>query len=134
MIEQKNFRRVGGQIRAVVPDVGDDQGALARGKIDPDRAGGRVGRVKTHLHPDRGRLPRGRIGPFARRHGHHLHAHDHEAVIEDRAHQDQEQRQNDGKLKERLALAFAPDFPQRGEWMRPPHFIWSAVVSLGSSE
>jgi hypothetical protein len=97
---------------AGIPDVGDDDPAFRRGEIDADGAGRGVGRVETDGNAGGGGLAGRGVGRLARGHGHDLHAHDHEAVVEDPAHQDQKQGQNEGELDEGLAFAPAPDNPQ----------------------
>jgi hypothetical protein len=118
-IEQEN---VAGRIDlgAVVPDVRDDAGAVLGGKIDPDGTGRGIGGVQADLETEIGLLPGRRVRSLARGHGHDLHAHDHEAVVEDAAHDQQEERQDDRKFNESLALALAPGGTQRcdvGFWL-----------------
>jgi hypothetical protein len=118
--------------------VGDNDGAIGPGEIDILRAARRVGGVDTHPEAVGGILTGRRVGRFTRGHGHDLHAHDHEAVVEDRAHHDQQKRQNEGKLHERLALASAPHHPQaleirdgfHGAFSYPPEEL---VVSCSSA-
>ncbi len=97
---------------AVIPDVSNDGGTLRTREIDADTSGGGVGSIKTHRNTSHGRLTGGGIGRFTGGHGHDLHAHDHEAVIEDPHHHDQEDGQDERELDKRLAFAPAPDQAQ----------------------
>jgi hypothetical protein len=126
-------QHVAGRINlgAVVPDVRDDAGAVRGRKIDPYGAGRRVSGIEADLKTDVGLLPGRRVRSFARSHGHDLHAHDHEAVVEDAAHDQQEERQNDRKLDESLALALAPGDAQRCDVGSRLH---CSIMELDSSE
>jgi hypothetical protein len=86
--------------------VGDDDASIGTGKIDPHAARGIIGRVKPHGDGIGDRLAGCRVGRFAGGHGHDLLAHDHEAVVEDAHHHDQEDGQNEGEFDE--GLAFTP--------------------------
>jgi len=105
-IHDKDLRRR--NVAAVVPHVGDDHASQRAGKIHADATGSVISCVQPHGSRVRGCLSRGRVGRFARRHRHDLLAHDHEAIIHDPHHHDQEDGKNDGELDERLALALAP--------------------------
>jgi len=102
-IEHEDMRGV--DVRAVVPNVGDDDASEGTGKIDSDTPRGIIGRVEAHADGIGGRLAAGRVGRFAGGHGHDLLAHDHEAVIEDAHHHDEEDGQDERELDESLALA-----------------------------
>ena len=93
-------------VTTVIPDVSDDGGSLGTGQIDTHAARGHIGGVDADAETRRGRLPGRRIGRLTSRHGHDLHAHDHEAVIEHPHHQDEEDGQDESELNE--SLAFAP--------------------------
>jgi len=95
--------------------MGDHNGAIRTRKIDILRGARRIGGIDTNPGAIHGTLTGRGVGRFTRRHGHDLHAHDHEAVVEDRAHHDQQDGQNEGELDESLALASAPDRPHRLE-------------------
>ncbi len=128
-VEQQHLIGISAKILSAVPNVGDDHPAVGGGEIQPDRAGGRVSGVESDLDAQPGKLPRRGIGPLACRHGHDLHAHDHEAVIEDRAHDDQEEGQNDGELHEGLALALAPRDPKGRNIRGYSHWMAGLMVS-----
>lgn len=85
--------------------MGDDQPAGRRAKVDAGGTRRGITGIHAHRHGDVGILPGRRIGRLACGHGHDLHAHDHVPVIEDRAHEDQQQRQNKGELDKGLAFA-----------------------------
>jgi hypothetical protein len=127
-IEQEDLVAIG-NTRAV-PNVRDDQPALRGSKVDAHRAGGRIGGIEPHLHPESRKLPRSGIGPFPRRHRHDLHPHDHEAVIENPAHQHQEERQDDGELHVSLAFAPAPDRPKRLNIGEGLHCTFGLITSV----
>jgi len=93
---------------AVVPNVGDDNTSQGTGKIDSHATRGVIGRIKPHGDGVGDRLARCRVGGFAGGHGHDLLAHDHEAVVEDPHHHDQEDGQDEGEFDEGLALASLP--------------------------
>jgi len=86
--------------------VSDDHATQGAGKIDPDAAR----RVISRVHPNADGigwcLAGCRVGGFAGGHGHDLLPHDHEAIIDDAHHHDEENGQDEGKLNE--GLAFAP--------------------------
>jgi len=92
--------------------VGNKDGPQGTGKIDPHAARGIIGRVKPDGDGVGGCLTSCRVGRLAGRHGHDLLAHDHEAVVEDTAHHDQEDGQDEGELDEGLALASTPQDSQ----------------------
>ena len=89
----------------VIPDMRDDHAAQGTGKINPDAARGVISRIEAHTNAVSRLLAGGRIGRFAGRHGHDLLAHNHEAVVEDAHHHDQEDGQNERELDKSLALA-----------------------------
>jgi hypothetical protein len=89
--------------------VRDDGGPLGTRQIKSHTTGRNVGRVDTNIQTGTRRLTGGRIGSLAGRHGHDLHAHDHEAVIEDPHHHDQEDRKDEGELDERLTFTPTTD-------------------------
>jgi hypothetical protein len=105
-IEHQDMRGI--HVGAGVPHVGDDDASQGTGKIDPHAARGIIGRVKPHGDRVDGRLPCCRVGRFAGRHGHDLLAHDHEAVVEDAHHHDQEDGQDEREFDEGLALTPPP--------------------------
>ena len=105
-IEHENVRRI--HVGAVVPDVSDDDASERTGKIHPHAARGIIGRVKPDGNGIDGRLACCRVGRFAGRHGHDLLAHDHEAVVEDAHHHDQEDGEDEGEFDEGLAFASPP--------------------------
>ena len=105
-IKQQDLR--GSHIGAVVPDVGEDGGSIGSGKIDPHAARRIIDRIQPHVYRLGRHLACRRVGPFAGGHGHDLLAHDHEAVVEDAAQHDQEDRQDEGEFDKGLALAPAP--------------------------
>jgi len=102
-IEHQDLR--GRHVVAVVPNVGDDDSAVVAGKIESYAPSGVIGRIDSNRDRVGELLARGRIGPFAGRHGQDLLAHDHEAVVEDAHHHDQEDGQNEGEFDEGLTLA-----------------------------
>ena len=105
-IEQQDMRGI--HVGAVVPDVGDDDASIGTGKIDSHAARRIIGRIKPHADGVSGCLACRRVGRFAGGHGHDLLAHDHEAVVEDAHHHDQEDGQDEGEFDEGLAFAPAP--------------------------
>jgi hypothetical protein len=113
------MRRI--DITAVVPDVGDDDTAEWTGEIDADAARSIVSRVKSHADRVGRRLPRSRVRGFASGHGHDLLAHDHEAVVENSHHHDEEDGQDERKLDKGLALAPAPPRPELSEIRKGLH-------------
>ena len=102
----------GGNVGAIVPDMGDDDAPEGAGKIDSHTAGRIIGRNKSYRDGVGELLARGRIGRFTGRHGHDLLAHDHEAVVEDAHHHDQEDGQDEGEFDEGLALALLAEGSQ----------------------
>jgi len=85
--------------------MGDDHATLRPGKIDAHAARGVVRGIQAHVDRIRRQLARRRIGRFARRHGHDLLAQDHETVIDNPHHHDEENGQDEGELDKSLALA-----------------------------
>jgi hypothetical protein len=85
--------------------VGEDDRALGTGKIKTHATRGHIGGVDTNGKTRRSRLAGRGIGRLTGRHGHDLHAHDHEAVIEDAHHQDEKDGKDEGEFYKRLALA-----------------------------
>jgi len=83
--------------------VGDDGGSVTAGEIEAYTARCGVGGVQTDRNSGRG-LTGGGVGTLAGGHGHDLQAHDHETVVKDPHHHDEEDGQDEGKLDEGLAL------------------------------
>jgi hypothetical protein len=106
--------------------VRDDDGPQGSGKINPDTARGIVGRVHPDADGHVGRLAGRRVGSFARGHGHDLLAHDHEAVVENSHHHDQEDGQDERELDEGLALASPSLEPHLLEIRKGVHWASSA--------
>lgn len=109
-IEQQDMRGI--DVRAVIPDVGDDDPSQRTGKIDPHAARRVIGGVKPHGNRVGRRLACRRVGRFAGGHGHDLLAHDHEAVVENAHHHDEENGQDEREFDESLALAALPPHSQ----------------------
>jgi hypothetical protein len=100
---------VGIDVGTIVPDVRNDDTAEGSGKINAHATRGIISRIKSCGDRHVGLLTCCRVGSFARSHGHDLLAHDHEAVVKDPHHHNEENGQNERELDERLALA--PDAP-----------------------
>jgi hypothetical protein len=99
------MRRV--DIVTVVPDVGDDHAAVGTGKIDADAASGIISRVDSYGDGVGSGLAGCRIGRLTGSHGHDLLAHDHETVIKNAHHHDEEDGQDEGELDKGLTLTSA---------------------------